>query len=250
MVASLFPPEPGPVVYTDGACLGNPGPGGWGVRIYFPNGTIQELGGAAAATTNNRMELQAAIEALKTLGGGAQATVYTDSRYVIDGLTKWLPAWRRRGWVTTAQTPVKNRDLWVTLDQYQHRGITWKHVRGHSGDPNNERVDTIARAFAAGKMLTLFSGPCGAPLDPVQPLQPSSPGPATPPPQGQAQSPTTVLSEGYVSIVQGVPLWHRQWAECAKRVHGVSGARYKKVRTREELLHFCQQHGVLPPSTV
>jgi ribonuclease HI len=188
------------------------------------------------------MEIQAAIEALKMIAGSARATVFTDSRYVIDGLTKWLPAWRRRGWVTTAQTPVKNRQLWVTLDQYQHRGITWRHVRGHSGDPDNERVDTIARAFASGKAVPLFSGPCGSPLDPVQPQ------PTLPSPQARPQTTPAVNGVGYISIVQGVPLWHRQWTECAVRVQGVSGARYKKVRSTEELLHFCKQHGVHPPA--
>lgn len=184
MVAALPTPAEGPIVYTDGACLGNPGPGGWGVRIYFPDGTIRELGGAATATTNNRMEIQAAIEALRTIVGSPRATVYTDSRYVIDGITKWLPTWRRRGWVTTAQTPVKNRELWVTLDRYQHRGITWRHVRGHSGDPNNERVDTIARAFASGKALALFCGSYDSPLDPLQ-AQPTPPCPGTVVPPGR-----------------------------------------------------------------
>jgi ribonuclease HI len=239
----------GPVAYTDGACLGNPGPGGWGVRIYFADGAIQELGGAARATTNNRMELQAAIEALKVIDGSAHGTVYTDSRYVIDGLTKWLATWRRRGWVTTAHTPVKNRDLWVTLEQYQHRGIAWKHVRGHSGDPNNERVDSIARAFAAGKIPQLFSGACGSPLDPVQPQAalacPTTLATSTEPsPRGAP----VVNGMCYVSIVYGVPLLHRHWGECAARVQGVAGARYKKVRTEAELISFCEQHGVSPPA--
>src|SRR5215831_20596589 len=148
----------GPIAYTDGACLGNPGPGGCGVR---------ELCGLAAATTNNRMELQAAIEALHLLHSYPQVGIFTDSRYVIDGLTKWLPAWQRRGWVTTTQTPVKNRDLWLTLERLNHPGVRWHHVRGHSGDPNNERVDTIARAYAAWKSPALFCGQAGAPSDPV-----------------------------------------------------------------------------------
>ena len=247
-MTSRSAPGEGAIAYTDGACLGNPGPGGWGVRLYHPNGTVQELGGAAPATTNNRMELQAAIEALKLLGASARATVYTDSRYVIDGLTKWLATWRRRGWITTAQTPVKNRDLWVTLDQHQHRGITWRHVRGHSGNPNNERVDTIARAFAAGRPLQLFSGPSGTPDDPV-PAQPDVVMVDVPTAPGTLRARSTSGNEGvyYVSIVQGVPLLHRQWADCAARVRGVSGARYKKVRNQTELHDFCTQHGVSPP---
>src|SRR4029453_12425907 len=94
-----------PRVYTDGACLGNPGPGGWGVRILYPEGQVCELGGMVVATTNNRMELQAAIEALQVVHTSSQVAIFTDSRYVIDGLTKWLNAWRRRGWVTATNTP-------------------------------------------------------------------------------------------------------------------------------------------------
>jgi ribonuclease HI len=195
------------------------------------------------------MELQAAIEALKIIGRSARATVCTDSRYVIDGLTKWLAAWSRRGWMTTVQTPVKNRDLWMTLDQYQHRGIVWRHVRGHSGDPNNERVDIIARTFATGCTPQLFSGPSGAPDDPVQ-SQAELGAADIAAPSVTPRVPSTSSSEGvwYISIVHGVPLLHRRWAECAARVQGVSGARYKKVRNTAELHAFCQQHGVSPPA--
>src|SRR5262245_35015305 len=122
-----------PVTYTDGACLGNPGPGGWGVRILYADGSVQELGGAEPATTNNRMQLQLAIAALKIIGAAKAATIITDSRYVIDGLTRWMHGWRRRGWITTGNTPVKNQDLWRTLDQLNHAGIQWQHVYGHTG---------------------------------------------------------------------------------------------------------------------
>ena len=138
-----------------------------GVRILHADGTVCELGGRAAATTNNRMELQAAIAALQVLHTSPQVVICTDSRYVIDGLTKWLPAWRRRGWVTSTNTPVKNRDLWTTLEGLHHPGVRWQHVYGHRGDPNNERVDTIARACAAGTCPPLFCGQSGAPDDPV-----------------------------------------------------------------------------------
>src|SRR5215475_8955736 len=141
-----------------------------GVRILYADGRVCELGGRAAATTNNRMELQAAIAALQVLHTSPQVAIFTDSRYVIDGLTKWLPAWRRRGWVTSTNTPVKNRDLWMTLERLNHPGVRWQHVRGHSGDPNNERVDTIARAYAARRYPALFCGQAGAPEDSVPAL--------------------------------------------------------------------------------
>ena len=240
----------GPVVYTDGACLGNPGPGGWGVRILYADGKVRELGGRDAATTNNRMELQAAIAALQVMRTSPQVAIFTDSRYVIDGLTKWLRAWRRRGWITTTNTPVKNRDLWMTLERLSHPGVRWQHVYGHSGDPNNERVDQIARACAAGTCPPLFCGQAGAPADPV--VVPAATAFFTPlvsetiaRAHGPALAPGPVR---YASIVHGTVALDTDWAACAARVRGVSGARYRKVRTPEELAAFCAAHGVeLPP---
>jgi len=234
-----------PVAYTDGACLGNPGPGGWGVRIFSAGGAVQELGGAEPATTNNRMELQGAIAALNIMRTSKKATVITDSRYVIDGLTRWMHGWRRRGWITTSNTPVKNQELWRMLDQLNHAGIQWQHVYGHTGNPNNERVDAIARAFAKGTPPVLFCGLAGSPDDPVQ-SAPFQDLPATPPvpgalPQGSAGATPPAR---YVSIVRGVVAIDPDWAACAARVQGVSGARYKKVRTAEELAAFCAEHGV------
>lgn len=239
-----------PVVYTDGACRGNPGPGGWGVRIVYADGQVCELGGSAAATTNNRMELQAAIAALQVIRTSPQVTVFTDSRYVIDGLTKWLNAWRRRGWVTTTNTPVKNRDLWMTLERLSHPGVRWQHVYGHSGDPNNERVDQIARGCATGTCPPLFCGQAGAPDDPVVvPVATVLPAPLASETIARSRGPT--LAPGpvrYASIVHGTVAIDTEWAACAARVQGVSGARYRKVRTPEELAVFCATHGVEPPS--
>lgn len=238
-----------PLVYTDGACLGNPGPGGWGVRIVYPDGQVCELGGRAAATTNNRMELQAAIEALQVVRTHPRVAIFTDSRYVIDGLTKWLNAWRRRGWVTTSNTPVKNRDLWMTLERLSHPGVRWQHVYGHSGDPNNERVDQIARACATGTCPPLFCGQVGAPDDPV--VVPAATALPTPPvSQPPARSRRPARAPGpvrYASIVHGTVAIDTDWPTCAARVRGVSGARYRKVRTPEELAAFCAAHGVEPP---
>ena len=132
------------VIHTDGACRGNPGPGGWGVLLDW-NGTRKELSGAEAATTNNRMELMAAIMGLAALKRPSSALLRTDSLYVIKGITEWLPAWKARGWRTADKKPVKNQDLWERLDQVAaaHR-LDWQWVRGHSGDPGNERVDELA----------------------------------------------------------------------------------------------------------
>jgi ribonuclease HI len=132
------------IIHTDGACRGNPGPGGWGVLLSW-NDTRKELSGAEAATTNNRMELTAAIMGLTALKRPTLATVQTDSQYVIKGITEWLPAWKARGWRTADRKPVKNQDLWERLDQLagQHT-LRWQWVKGHSGDPGNERVDELA----------------------------------------------------------------------------------------------------------
>jgi ribonuclease HI len=133
-----------PVIHTDGACRGNPGPGGWGVLLTF-NGTHKELSGAEAATTNNRMELTAAIMGLAALKRHTRVRLQTDSQYVIKGITEWLPAWKARGWRTADRKPVKNQDLWERLDQTAGpHTIEWVWVKGHSGDPGNERVDELA----------------------------------------------------------------------------------------------------------
>ncbi|HEY4342393.1 MAG TPA: ribonuclease HI [Steroidobacteraceae bacterium] len=131
-------------IHTDGACRGNPGPGGWGVLLSW-NDTRKELSGAERATTNNRMELTAAIMGLAALKRPTVATVQTDSQYVIKGITEWLPSWKARGWRTADRKPVKNQDLWERLDQLagQHT-LRWQWVKGHSGDPGNERVDELA----------------------------------------------------------------------------------------------------------
>lgn len=145
-------------IYTDGACTGNPGPGGWGVVVYFADGSIHELGGDAAQTTNNRMEMQAAIAALKFLSTTNQTeplTLYTDSEYLINGVTKWVKGWKKKGWKTAQGKAVLNQELWETLDQLNTRLVTWQYVRGHAGNVGNERCDAIARTFAKGKSPSL-----------------------------------------------------------------------------------------------
>ena len=137
-------------IFTDGACSGNPGPGGWGALLRHKE-TEKELSGGEAETTNNRMELTAVIEALRALKTACDITLYTDSRYVMDGVTKWLPNWKKNNWKTAnKKSPVKNIDLWQTLDELlgKHQ-IQWIWVKGHAGHPENERVDTLARTRAA-----------------------------------------------------------------------------------------------------
>ncbi len=132
-------------IFTDGACSGNPGPGGWGVIMRF-NGVEKELSGGEPETTNNRMELMAAIQGLEALTRGVQVLVYTDSTYVKDGITSWIHNWKRNNWRTSARKPVKNLDLWQRLEQaLADHEVEWRWVRGHTGHPENERADSLAR---------------------------------------------------------------------------------------------------------
>jgi ribonuclease HI len=133
-------------IYTDGACSGNPGPGGWGAVIYY-QGIEQDLSGGDVHTTNNRMEMSAAIKALEALPHqGAQVNIYTDSQYLRDGITRWMMNWKKNNWITTDKKPVKNKDLWLRLDDLEHHHtINWHWVKGHNGHPRNERADALAR---------------------------------------------------------------------------------------------------------
>ncbi len=135
------------VIYTDGACKGNPGPGGWGALLRAADGAEKELCGGELETTNNRMEMMAVIEALSALKRPCHVILFVDSQYVLKGMTEWLHGWKAKGWRTAAKQPVKNVDLWQRLDalvhQSEHR-IEWQWVKGHAGDPGNERADALA----------------------------------------------------------------------------------------------------------
>jgi len=133
-------------IYTDGACSGNPGPGGWGAILRYGDHE-KELNGGEADTTNNRMEMMAVIEALRALSKPCTIDLYTDSVYVKDGVTKWLDGWKARNWNSASKKPVKNRDLWERIDsEIQRHKINWHWVKGHAGHPDNERADELARA--------------------------------------------------------------------------------------------------------
>lgn len=146
--------QPGEVlIWTDGACSGNPGPGGWAALVVWPDDgedAVQELSGGLAHTTNNIMEMTAALEGLRALPAGSRACVVTDSRYLLDGITSWLPGWKRKGWKTAAGKPVKNKELWLALEAEvaRHEAVRWHWVRGHVGNHLNERADELAVAAA------------------------------------------------------------------------------------------------------
>lgn len=223
------------VVFADGAAKGNPGPGGWGAIVVTPDGRVTELGGGERHTTNNRMELTAAIEGLRHVGPAAgEVALHTDSTYVIRGIREWIHAWRRRGWRTVQGGDVLNRDLWETLAAINREvgKVTWHYVAGHSGIPGNERVDEIANAFATGKHVPLYRGPLIRYDVPVLDIPEDTSVPTrTPgaPARGRRATP-----HSYLSLVDGQPARHATWAECERRVKGRAGARFKKAMTEAE----------------
>lgn len=223
------------VVFCDGAAKGNPGPGGWGVVIATPDGHVAELGGSAPHTTNNKMELTAAIQALTDIQEvDGKVTVYTDSSYVIKGISEWIWGWKRRGWKTAEGGDVLNRDLWQALDALAtargRGGISWEYVRGHSGIPGNERVDAIADGLARGEQITFYNGPLvgytvaifDIPDNTSVPKRSSSSA-------GAGRSSSKAAAYSYLSLVDGTAMRHKTWADCESRVKGRSGARFKKA---------------------
>jgi len=219
------------VVFSDGAARGNPGPGGWGVVIATPEGRVTELGGRTRHTTNNRMELTAAIEALRHLRATPQPiAMHVDSTYVIRGITEWIHGWRRRGWVTAQGRPVLNRELWEQLAalnaERRAAPIAWRYVRGHAAVPGNERADEIAVAFAGGQRPALYTGALiGYPVD-IHDLPDDT---DLPPSTRSRPSSERQAPYSYLSLVNGRPMRHHTWADCERRVKGVSGARFKKA---------------------
>lgn len=227
------------IIFTDGASRGNPGPGGWGV-IVSDNEFVTELGGGESHTTNNRMELQAVIGALEyvqsTYGQGEKRTitVYADSRYVLKGVSGWLVGWQANGWQTKAKTDVINRDLWEKMATILEKiegnfTLEWKHVGGHVGIPGNERVDEIATAFADGDTPILYSGKASEYSHDLSITEGTADKKDL---KKKKSSDKPVYS--YVSLVDGEVKTHKTWAECEKRVKGVSKAKFQKVFSAAE----------------
>ena len=237
--------EPRITAFTDGASKGNPGPGGWGAILVTPDGHVRELGGAAALTTNNKMELTGAIQALACLQENpGPVDVYTDSTYVIQGIKDWVANWRRRGWKTATGSPVLNRELWEELlrltDERGSRAIKWHYVRGHVGIPGNERVDAIADGFAQQRPVTLYDGPLiGYPVAVLD-----VPDDTAIPARSGSASRSKAPAYSYLSVVDGVPMRHGTWAECERRVKGRAGARFKKATSPSEEAEILRTWGV------
>jgi ribonuclease HI len=236
------------IAFTDGAAKGNPGPGGWGAVIVTPDDRVTELGGGSPHTTNNKMELSGAIGALRHLSGQpGLIAIYTDSTYVIQGITQWVWGWRKRGWKTAAGTDVLNRDLWEELSVLtgaRAKGeLDWHWVRGHIGTPGNERADAISVAFALQEPADLYDGPLdGYPL-PILELPDDT---ALPKRSATGSSSSKTPAYSYVSIVGGIPMRHRTWAECEGRVKGQAGARFKRSASADDESAILRGWGIDP----
>ncbi len=246
------------IIFTDGSSRGNPGPGGWGsvvlmknekskmenVESHPPAGgqTIKELGGGEKNTTNNKMELNAAVQGISHTPQNSVITLYTDSSYVINGITKWIQGWKTNGWKTKTKDDVLNKVLWMELDScLENRMVQWKYVGGHVGIVGNERCDHIATAFADGRKVKLYDGPfVDYDLPNILDIKADS-GLVNNKKSDSSRSKAKAYS--YISVVGGIILTHRTWAECEARVKGIRGARFKKSLNIEEEQDIIKPNG-------
>jgi ribonuclease HI len=214
------------LIYTDGASRGNPGTGGWGAIVLKGHNVI-EVGGRDNKTTNNRMELSATIGALEQTETSDKIRLYTDSEYLINGITKWVFGWLKNDWKTQAKADVLNKDLWQKLYSLtEDREIEWKKVRGHAGHPANERVDEIATTFADENPTKLFSGDIkeyGTNLSEPTDAQISG-----------SEKRKNAKAHSYLSLVDGQLQKHSNWDDCKARVDGVAGAKFRKSISAED----------------
>lgn len=223
------------IVFTDGACSGNPGPGGWGAVLVLSSGQVKELGGADLATTNNRMEMMGVLESLRYLGRQPQKgpiVFFTDSVYVLRGVQQWMWAWSRNNWKTSEGKDVLNQDLWkefiIFFKNFDRKLIEWNHCAGHAGIPGNERCDEIAVAYSQGQRPFLFQGDLGDYSVDIMNL-PESRGL----PEMKAKSEKKKVT-AYLSYVNGVLTRHLDWPSCEKMVKGRPGAKFKKAHSESE----------------
>lgn len=232
-------------IFADGASSGNPGPGGWGSIIATADGQVMELGGGADQTTNNRMELMAVIRALDAVAGHpGPIRIYTDSVYVIRGITQWVWGWQKRGWKNAEGGEVANQDLWRQLvavtRKFERSQLEWLFVKGHSGVPGNERVDEIAVAFSKGQYIPLYRGPLLKYDVAIHDVPESGELPA------MKERVEKKAAYSYLSLIGGTPMRHANWGECERRVKGVSGAKFKKAMSAEEEAEILATWGLSP----
>lgn len=238
------------LIFSDGACSGNPGPGGWGSVILWPDDQVLELGGGDPSTTNNRMEMMAALQALKTVANfDGVIHFYTDSTYLIRGITQWIWGWRKKNWKTADGGDVSNRDLWeeiakVVQARGAHGKIDWRYSRGHIGTPGNERCDRIAVAFSKNEYVNLFDGS----RDNYNVNLLEVPKDFSLPEMRQASEKKEAFS--YLSNLGGLVFRHRSWPSCQKRVSGQSGAKFKKALSAADEIEILKSWGLSPQTPI
>jgi ribonuclease HI len=231
------------IIFTDGASKGNPGPGGYGAVVVLPEGKVIELGGGEKKTTNNRMELTGAVEALSHLplsdeGGLREVEVYTDSKYLINGVTGWIYGWQKNGWKTKEKKEVLNKDIWEKLAELiKDRKIKWNYVGGHVGVAGNERCDEIASGFATGEKVDLYVGTLSKYSIKVLDLGHSEE-------KKEIKYNKSAKAYSYLSLVSGILNIDKTWAECEKRVKGKSGVKYKKAISAEQEKEIIRSWGL------
>lgn len=237
----------GILIFTDGACSGNPGPGGFGAIVINPfNKKVFELGNSDSATTNNKMEMLAVIRSLEVLNDFEnQIYIITDSTYVIRGITQWIWGWKKRSWQTSEGKDVSNKELWLRLDalvqkrKSKNQLVQWKHVRGHQGVPGNERCDEIAVCFTKRQYVDLYEGSLSDYSIDVYNLPSDMSLPKMSDKKSGVKLPVT-----YLSYVNGVLKKHDTWPECEANVKGRSGAKFKKIKNKEEELEVLKSWGL------
>ncbi len=236
------------IIFTDGSSLGNPGPGGFGAVILFQKeNKVIEIGEYEASTTNNRMEITAAIEALLAIEKeNGETIIYTDSAYLLNGITSWVYGWEKNGWVTGTKEPVSNIDLWQKLllevRKRQKTGIvTWEKIKGHAGIVGNERADIIATSFADQNPVEFFHGTLeayekmigGKLLDLAHVKSPK-----------KKSSGSSKKAYSYLSLIGGKLAKHETWAECERRIKGVSNVKFKKALSKEDEENILREWGI------
>ncbi|MFZ2038517.1 MAG: ribonuclease HI [Minisyncoccia bacterium] len=231
------------IVFTDGSSSGNPGPGGWGTLIAYPAGSrgieVVELGGGEKRTTNNRMELMAAIGALEEIKKtDDKIVIYSDSAYVINGITKWVFGWQAKGWMTLNKQEVLNRDLWERLAGLcKGKKIDWSKIDGHCGVAGNERVDEIATTFTNGKVPSLYRGlqkNYSVKFNDLSKCEIKT----------ENKSRSSAKAYSYLSLLKGELQIHKTWDECKARVEGKSGAKYRKSISPENEKEIMKEWGI------
>ncbi len=226
------------LIFTDGASRNNPGPSGWGAIIITGN-NIEEIGDGTGKSTNNRMELTAALEGLKKTPKASKVKIFTDSSYLINGITKWVFAWARNNYKTKGGGDVLNKDIWKDLyKEAGKRQITWQKVKGHAGIIGNNRADEIATAFADGDSIELFKGSrIHYDLDMSEPTEEQLG-------MLSANQRSKAKAFSYLSLVEGVLQRHSTWSACEERVKGQSGVKFRKSISREDEEEILEGWGI------